>query len=231
MIRIRRSTERGHLNHGWLDTYHTFSFGDYYDPEWMGYRSLRVINDDKVAPGHGFPTHGHRDMEIITYVLDGALEHRDSMGNGGVIKPGEIQYMSAGSGVRHSEFNPSPDSEVHLLQIWIMPVIAGLDPTYAQQQFGDARRGKLCLLASADGRDGSVTIRQDASIYASILEKGEAVEHQLEQGRGAWLQVARGNVTLNGEEVRAGDAAAIEGEEAISIAAADRGEVLLFDLA
>lgn len=231
MIHIRRSDERGHINHGWLDTYHTFSFGDFYDPQWMGYRSLRVINDDKVAGGYGFPTHGHRDMEIVTYVLDGVLEHKDSMGNGGQIRPGEIQYMSAGSGVRHSEFNPSPDQSCHLLQIWILQQQNGLEPTYAQKQFGDARRGRLCLLASMDGRDGSVAIRQDANIYATVLAEGESVEPRLGQDRGAWLHVARGSVTLNGEALVAGDGAAIEGESAVSIAAVGEGEVLLFDLA
>jgi len=230
MLHIRRAAERGHINHGWLDTYHSFSFGDYHDTQWMGYRSLRVINDDKVAPGYGFPMHGHRDMEIITYVLDGVLEHKDSLGNGGQIKPGEIQYMSAGSGVRHSEFNPSPDNGVHLLQIWIVPRAAGLTPTYAQQDFGDARRGRLCLLASSDGRAGSVQIRQDADVYAAILEGDESVEHKLGEGGGAWLHVARGSVTVNGEELQAGDAAVVEGE-ALTVAANGSGEVLLFDLA
>jgi quercetin 2,3-dioxygenase len=231
MIRIRRSAERGHIDHGWLDTYHSFSFGGYHDPQWMGYRSLRVINDDKVAPGHGFPMHGHRDMEIVTYVLAGALEHKDSMGNGGQIRPGEIQYMSAGTGVRHSEFNPSPTEGIHLLQIWIMPQQQGLEPRYAQKEFGDARRGRLCLLASLDGRDGSVAIRQDANVYATILRGDESVEPRLEPGRGAWLQVALGSVWLNGELLQAGDGAVIEDEHSFTIAANGEGEVLLFDLA
>jgi redox-sensitive bicupin YhaK (pirin superfamily) len=231
MLTIRRSGERGHINHGWLDTYHTFSFGDYYDPQWMGYRSLRVINDDKVAPGYGFPMHGHRDMEIVTYVLEGELEHRDSMGNGGVIRPGEIQYMSAGTGVRHSEFNPSPENQVHLLQIWIMPREERLEPAYAQQSFGDARRGKLCLLASQDGRDGSVPIRQDASIYAAILGGGQSVQHELVAGRGAWLQVARGEVSLNGNMLKPGDGVGVEEESVLEIACKAEGEILLFDLA
>jgi redox-sensitive bicupin YhaK (pirin superfamily) len=231
MIQIRRAEDRGHIDHGWLDTYHTFSFGDYYDPHWMGYRSLRVINDDRVAPGHGFPTHGHRDMEIITYVLEGELEHKDSMGNGGVIRPGEIQYMSAGTGVRHSEFNPSTSAPVHLLQIWIVPQQERLDPTYAQKQFGDARRGRLCLLASADGRDGSIQIRKAADVYASLLAASKSVEYHLAPGRGAWLHVARGEVEVNGQVLQAGDAAAIEGEETIVVSAPQQGEILLLDLA
>jgi len=230
MIQIRRSAERGHINHGWLDTFHTFSFGDYYDPGWMGWRSLRVINDDRVAPGYGFPMHAHRDMEIITYVLAGELEHRDSMGNGGVIRPGEIQYMSAGTGVRHSEFNPSRENPVHLLQIWIMPQQQGLEPTYAQQQFGDQRVGRLCLLASSGGRDGSMQIRQDADVYAAILKDGAHAEHKLSEGRGAWLHVATGGVSVNGEDLLAGDAALVEGEDSLSVVGSSEGEVLLFDL-
>jgi len=183
MIRIRRSSERGHIDHGWLDTYHTFSFGDYHDPLWMGFRSLRVVNDDRVAGGYGFPKHGHRDMEIITYVLEGELEHKDNMGSGGVIRAGEIQYMSAGSGVKHSEANASREKAVHLLQVWVLPAEAGLEPRYAQKEFGDNRLGRLCLLVSPDGSDESIEIRQDARIYAPILRSGESVQHSLAHGR------------------------------------------------
>jgi redox-sensitive bicupin YhaK (pirin superfamily) len=230
MITIRKAAERGHFDFGWLDTYHTFSFGDYYDPEFMGFRSLRVINEDRVAPRTGFPTHGHRDMEIITYVLEGALEHRDSIGNGSVIRPGEVQRMTAGTGVTHSEANSSEDP-VHLLQIWILPNARGLKPGYEQKTFtDDEKRDRLRLVASADGRDGSVTINQDASIYASVLAAGREVIHQLAPNRNAWVQVARGRIEINGNDLNQSDGAAISGETAIAIAASEPAELLLFDL-
>src|SRR5205809_7896778 len=192
MIQIRRAGERGHANHGWLDTYHTFSFSDYYDPKFMGFRSLRVINEDWVQPGYGFPTHPHRDMEIITYVLEGSLEHKDSMGTGSVIRPGEVQKMSAGTGVRHSEFNPSPTEPAHLLQIWLTPERRGLTPGYEQKAFPEGeRRNRWRLVASRDGRDGSVTIHQDAAMYVTSLDAGKEVTHSLPPGRHAWLQVIR----------------------------------------
>jgi quercetin 2,3-dioxygenase len=228
MINIRRAEERGHANHGWLDTNHTFSFADYYDPNFMGFRALRVINDDRVAPGRGFGMHGHRDMEIVTYVLDGALAHRDSMGNGSIIRPGEVQRMSAGTGVTHSEANPSDTDPLRLLQIWILPERRGDKPSYEQKMFTDAdRRGTLRLVASPDGRDGSVTIHQDVEIYASLVD-GE-VTHVFRPGRYGWLQVARGNVELNGEALKEGDGAAISDESSVAINGS--GEVLLFDLA
>ena len=232
MITIRKSAERGHLNHGWLDTYHTFSFDQYYDPAHMHFRSLRVINEDRVAAGRGFPTHSHRDMEIITYILAGALEHRDSMGTGSVIRPGDVQRMSAGTGVAHSEFNPSDSESVHLLQIWIMPRARNLTPSYEQKAFSaDERRNRLRLVASEDGRDGSVTIQQDASLYAAILDRETTLEHNLTENRYAWLQVARGNVNINGHALTQGDGAAISREPSLRILAADTAELLLFDLA
>jgi hypothetical protein len=232
MITIRKSDERGHLNHGWLDTYHTFSFDQYYDPAHMHFRSLRVINEDRVAAGKGFPTHSHRDMEIITYILAGALEHRDSMGNGSVIRPGDVQRMSAGTGVAHSEFNPSETEPVHLLQIWIMPRARNLSPSYEQKAFSEAeRRKRLRLVASDDGRDGSVTIQQDAKLYAAILNRETTIEHTLTESRYAWLQVARGNVNINGHELTQGDGAAISREPSLKILASDEAELLLFDLA
>jgi redox-sensitive bicupin YhaK (pirin superfamily) len=231
-ITIRKSEERGHLNHGWLDTYHTFSFDQYYDPAHMHFRSLRVINEDRVAAGQGFPTHSHRDMEIITYILAGALEHRDSMGNGSVIRPGDVQRMSAGTGVSHSEFNPSDAEAVHLLQIWIMPRARNLPPSYEQKAFSeDERRNGLRLVASDDGRDGSVTIQQDAELYAGILGRDNTIEYALAENRYAWLQVARGTLNLNGHELTQGDGAAVSGERALKIVAADEAELLLFDLA
>ncbi|MCA1613084.1 MAG: pirin family protein [Acidobacteria bacterium] len=231
MIKVRKSTERGHLNFGWLDTYHTFSFGEYYDPRHMGFRSLRVINEDFVSPGRGFPEHGHGDMEIVTYILAGALEHRDSMGNGSVIRPGDVQRMSAGTGVRHSEKNPSAGESVHLLQIWILPSEQGIDPGYEQKNFAeDERRGRLRLVASPDGREGSVTIRQDASIYATLLDAGWSVEHALAPGRHAWAQVARGAVEINGQSLGRGDGAAASEEERLVITATEPAELLLFDL-
>jgi quercetin 2,3-dioxygenase len=232
MIRIRRAAERGHFDHGWLDTWHTFSFADYYDPDHMGFRSLRVINDDRVGPGQGFGTHGHRDMEIVTYVLEGALEHRDSMGNGSVLRPGELQRMSAGTGIRHSEFNPSRSEPVHLYQIWLLPARAGLKPSYEQRAFSDAeRQGRLRLVASPDGADGSLTIHQDARLYLSTLGAGQGVTHLLRPGRHAWLQVLRGQATLNGQSLTAGDGAAVGEEQELDIRSDDGGEVLLFDLA
>jgi redox-sensitive bicupin YhaK (pirin superfamily) len=234
MIQVRRSGERGHFDHGWLNTFHTFSFGDYYDPAKMGFRALRVINEDWVKPGMGFGMHGHRDMEIITYVLDGELAHKDSMGNGSSIQPGEVQRMSAGTGVRHSEFNHSKKDWVHLLQIWLLPEQEGIKPSYEQKTFSDAdKRGKFRLIASPDARDGSVKIHQDANVYASVLDAGDTAQHSFGAGRYGWLQVARGGVTLNGETLKAGDGAAITKEESIQIATAngEKSEVILFDLA
>ncbi len=231
MITIRKAKDRGHFDFGWLDTYHSFSFGDYYDPQFMGFRSLRVINEDRVAPRRGFPRHGHRDMEIITYVLEGELQHNDSMGNGSVIRPGDAQRMTAGTGVTHSEANSS-DAPVHLLQIWILPAAAGLTPGYEQKAFAiDEKLNQLRLIAAADGRAGAVTVHQDASIYASVLEPGREVVHQIAPGRHAWLQVARGAVTLNGISLDQGDGAAISNEAAATITGRDRAELLLFDLA
>ncbi len=232
MIKIRKSEERGHLNHGWLDTYHTFSFDQYFDPAHSHFRSLRVINEDRVAAGKGFPTHSHRDMEIITYILSGELEHRDSMGNGSVIRPGDVQRMSAGTGVSHSEFNPSDTEAVHLLQIWIMPRARNLPSSYEQKYFSeDERRGELRLVASPDGSDGSVTIQQDARLYASILEAAATLEHSIPEGRHAWVQIARGNVTVNGHDLKQGDGASVSDEQSLTLVAADEAEVLLFDLA
>src|SRR5215471_7125706 len=231
MLEIRRSADRGRADHGWLRSFHTFSFADYYDPEWMGYGPLLVINDDRVAPGEGFGKHGHRDMEIITYILAGALEHRDSMGNGSVIRPGDVQRMSAGTGVAHSEFNPSPSESVHLLQIWIMPRARNLSPSYEQKAFSeDDRRNRLRLVASDDGRDGSVTIQQDASLYAAILNRNSSIEHSLSESRYAWLQVARGSLNVNGHNLTQGDGAAISREKSLKILASEEAELLLFDL-
>ena len=232
MITVRPAAERGHFDHGWLDTYHTFSFASYHDPRHMGFRSLRVINEDRVQPGEGFGTHAHRDMEILTWVLEGALEHKDSMGNGSVIRPGDIQRMSAGTGVTHSEFNPSREGLVHLLQIWLLPSRRGLAPGYEEKRFPpQARRGGLCLLAARDGRDGAVSIHQDADLWTALLERGESVRHALAPGRSAWLHVARGAVSLNGVALGAGDGAAVSGEAALEITASTRAEVLVFDLA
>src|SRR5437867_2589783 len=230
LIRIRKAEERGHFNHGWLDTYHTFSFADYYDPEFMGFRTLRVINEDKVAPGRGFGTHSHRDMEIVTYVLDGALEHRDSMGTGSVIRPGEVQRMSAGTGVLHSEINPSRSEPVHLLQIWILPERRGIQPEYEQKTFpAEERKDKLRLVASKDGKEGALKIHQDAKLFAGTLADGQTITYDLPSGRYAWLQVARGTVEVNGQMLNAGDGAAIEDERTITLRGRD-AEVLLFDL-
>ena len=231
MIELRKSTERGHANHGWLDSYHSFSFADYHDLRHMGYASLRVINEDVVQPGKGFGTHGHRDMEIVTYILEGALEHKDSMGNGSVIRPGDVQRMSAGTGVRHSEFNPSREELVHLLQIWIEPNVMGIAPGYEEKHFDAAsRRGRLRLIASSDARDGSVKIHQDAAVYAALLDGGEQVTHALAAGRKAYVHVARGKVTVNGKALDAGDALKISGETAVAMDSGKDAEVLLFDL-
>jgi len=232
MIQIRKSNERGHANHGWLDTHFTFSFADYYDPMHVHFRTLRVMNDDRVAGGGGFPMHPHRDMEIVTYVLEGALEHRDSIGNGSVIRPGDIQYMSAGTGVTHSEFNASQTDPVHLYQIWMFPEKQGLKPAYGQKNFSlTDKRGKLRLLVSPDGRDGSVKIRQDNELYATVLSDGETVRHDLKPERHAYVQVARGSVTLNGTKLDQGDGAAISDEKAVELIGIKNAEVLLFDLA
>ena len=234
MITLRPGNERGHVNHGWLDTHHTFSFDSYHDPKHMGFRSLRVINEDWVAGGKGFPPHGHRDMEIVTYILEGALQHQDSMGNGGVIRPGEVQRMSAGTGVTHSEFNPSPSERLHLLQIWIRSEARNIEPSYEQKKFPtEGRRGRLQLVASREARDGSVRIHQDAALYTAELAPREKVRHALGNGRHAWLQVARGAVTLNGVTLKAGDGAAVSDEAALEIAGDGDGpsEILLFDLA
>lgn len=227
---IRRSEERGHANHGWLNSYHTFSFAGYHDPQHMGFRSLRVINDDKVAPGAGFGTHPHRDMEIITYVLDGALEHKDSMGNGRIIRPGEVQYMAAGTGVQHSEFNPSPSEPVHLLQIWIQPDKKNAKPDYAEKSLTDAAPGKLHLAASKSGRDGSIAINQDADLFVGKLNAGDQVSHAFKPQRHGWLHVAEGEVELNGQTLKSGDAAAFSDEKGISFQAKSPTQVLLFDL-
>ncbi len=232
MIRIRRSDERGHANHGWLDTYHTFSFAGYHDPRNMGFRSLRVLNDDKVAPAAGFPTHPHRDMEILTYVVEGALEHRDSSGGGSVIRPGDVQRMTAGSGIAHSEFNPSPEEWTRLLQIWLLPERRGLEPGYEQKHFEHAgRRGKLRLVASRDGRDGSLTIHQDVAVYAGLLAAGDRARLPLAPGRHAWVQVVRGTVRLGDHELREGDGARVSDERTLELASVDDAELLLFDLA
>jgi quercetin 2,3-dioxygenase len=230
MITVRKSEERGHFDHGWLNTYHTFSFADYYDPQFNGFRTLRVINEDRVRPGVGFGTHGHRDMEIISYVLEGRLGHKDSMGNGSVITPGEVQRMSAGTGVMHSEMNPSDAEPVHFLQIWIVPERRGITPSYEQVRFEpEELRGRLRLVASPDSEDGSVLIHQDVRLYAAQLDDGASVTHDFAQGRYGWLQVARGTATLNGVELRAGDGAAIAGERSVTIGGTG-AEVLLFDL-
>ena len=232
MITVRKAQERGHVNHGWLDTFHTFSFASYYDPKQMGFGDLRVINDDRVAPKRGFGTHSHEDMEIVTYVLEGALEHKDSLGTGSVIRPGDVQRMSAGTGVTHSEFNASADEPVHLLQIWILPERAGLAPSYEQKQFpAETRRGQLALVASHDARDGSLRVHQDVDLYATLLGDGDVVSHELERGRRAWLQVARGSLELNGVALQAGDGAAVSGETKLQLARARDAEALLFDLA
>jgi redox-sensitive bicupin YhaK (pirin superfamily) len=230
-IRVRRASERGHAQYDWLDTWHTFSFDTYYDPAQMGFRALWVINEDRVQPGQGFGMHGHRDMEIITYVLEGALEHRDSLGTGSVLRPGEFQHMSAGTGIRHSEFNPSSTEPVHLYQIWLLPNQKGLPPSYEQKVFPeDEMRGRLRLVASPDAQDGSLLIHQDARVFLSTLEMGQQARHELYPNRHAWLQVLRGAVELNGQLLHASDGAAVSGETKLSILAKEHSEVMLFDL-
>jgi len=232
MITIRRSKERGGGDYGWLKTRHTFSFNDYWDEKWMGFRALRVINEDFVAPKGGFPTHPHRDMEIITYVLSGKLEHKDSLGTGSVILPGDGQRMTAGTGIRHSEFNPSPTDTVHLLQIWIMPDQQAHQPSYEQKSFPESeKRGKRRLIASNDGADGSVKIHQDAKLFVTLLSPGDEVQHPLGSKRHVWLQVAKGEVELNGQKLNQGDGAAVSDEKSVTIKGAKDAEVLLFDLA
>ena len=232
MLTIRKAEDRGHANHGWLNTYHTFSFANYYEPKHMGFRALRVINEDRVSPGNGFGTHGHRDMEIITYVLEGALEHKDSIGTGSVIQPGEVQRMSAGTGILHSEFNHSKTESVHFLQIWLLPEKEGLPPSYEQRNFAPAKTpGKLHLVAARDGRDAAVTVHQDVDLYAAVLEPGDRVSHSLQPQRHAWVQVARGAITLNGLSLDKGDGAAISEETDVVIEATTDAEILLFDLA
>lgn len=231
MLTLRPANERGHANHGWLDSYHTFSFANYYDPKYMGFRNLLVINEDRVNPGMGFGMHGHRDMEIITVVLEGALEHRDSLGNGAVITPGEVQRMSAGTGIRHSEFNHSKTDPVHLLQIWITPNQEGLEPSYEQIAFSlEERLGKLRLIAAPDGRDGAVTIHQDVELYTAVLQPEQTVSYTLKPERHAWLQVARGSVMFNDRTLKAGDGVAVSQESTLTIRATDNAEILLFDL-
>jgi redox-sensitive bicupin YhaK (pirin superfamily) len=232
MIHVRPANQRGTANFGWLDSRHTFSFGDYYDPEQMGFGPLRVINEDRVSPGQGFGTHGHQDMEIITYVLEGALEHKDSIGTGSVIRPGDVQVMSAGTGIRHSEFNHSQTEPVHFLQIWVVPDRERIAPRYEQKTFSEAdKRGRLRLVGSSDGRDGSVVIHQDVELLAAVLDAGEQITHVLRSGRKGWLQVVRGSVTMNGRDLGAGDGAAIEGETALAVKAKSAAaEILLFDL-
>lgn len=230
MITYRKANERGHAVHGWLDTWHTFSFASYYDPAWMGFRTLRVINDDQIAPGHGFGTHGHSDMEILTYLISGELEHKDSLGNGRIIRPGEVQYMSAGSGVRHSEFNPSKETPSHLLQIWIEPDQKGGAPRYADRSLKTVPSGQLQLIASKSGRDGSFAIHQDADLWLAKLEPGDTAMHSLAPGRHAWIHVAEGEVTLNGESLSSGDAAAVSEECSVQLLASKASQILLFDL-
>jgi redox-sensitive bicupin YhaK (pirin superfamily) len=231
MITVRPARERGHAEHGWLDSHHTFSFADYHDPRHMGFRALRVINEDRVEAARGFGTHSHRDMEIISYVLEGALEHKDSMGTGSIIRPGDVQRMTAGTGVAHSEFNHSKTEGVHFLQIWIVPEKARLEPSYEQQSFPvEARKNQLRLVAARDARDGAVTLHQDADVYAGVLDEGAAVSHALAPGRHAWVQVARGAVTLNGKPLDEGDGAAISDEARLDLQARAAAEVIVFDL-
>ncbi len=231
-LALRKSADRGRANFGWLDSHHTFSFGQYHDDAHMGFGPLRVINDDRVAPGGGFQPHGHADMEIISYVLDGGLAHKDSIGTGSVIRPGDVQRMSAGTGIRHSEFNASKADPVHFLQIWIIPEQRGLTPSYEQKSFSaEEKTGKLRLVGSRDGRDGSVTIHRDVDFYATLLGSGHAVTHELKAGRGAWVHVARGSARLNGTALTAGDGAAIEAAGTLTLDGANDAEVLLFDMA
>lgn len=231
MFAIRRAEERGRTNHSWLNSYHTFSFGDYYDPRHVSFSHLRVINDDTVSPGGGFGTHGHKDMEIISYVLDGALEHKDNLGNSSVIRPGDVQRMSAGSGVTHSEFNASDTDQVHFLQIWVMPEVSGLDPSYEQKAFSeDDKRGRLRLIGSRDGRDGSVLIHQHVDLYAVLLSSGVNVNHHLAGGHNGWVQVARGSAMLNDEQLYTGDGVAIQGPATIKITGLSEADLLLFNM-
>jgi redox-sensitive bicupin YhaK (pirin superfamily) len=235
MMTVRPAAERGHADHGWLDSHHTFSFADYHDPKHMGFRALRVINDDTVAPGQGFGTHPHRDMEIVSYVLEGSLAHKDSMGTGSTIRPGDVQRMSAGTGVRHSEFNASKTDPVHFLQIWLLPERAGIEPGYEQKTFDlPEKKGRLRLVASPDGSDGSVTIHARARVYAGVFDAGDAAELAIEPGRHAWVQVARGNAKVNGQLLHAGDGAALSNEASVRVegsgSGSDAGEVLVFDL-
>jgi len=231
MITLRKAQDRGHADHGWLDSHHSFSFADYHDPAHMGFGPLRVINEDRVQPGTGFGTHGHRDMEIVSYVLEGQLEHKDNMGNGSVIEPGDVQRMSAGRGVLHSEFNPSRDRAVHFLQIWIMPAKTGIDPGYEQKRVSaEDKRGRLRLIASPDGGDGAVTIHQDATVYAALLNGAESATHAIAAGRRAYVHVARGSVHVNGQPLAAGDAAKLERETKVVLDGGQGAEVLLFDL-
>jgi len=230
-MEIRRSDERGHAQHGWLDSFHSFSFADYYDPEHVGFGPLRVINEDRVQPGQGFGTHGHRDMEIISYVLEGGLAHRDSMGNGSTLKPGDVQRMSAGTGVRHSEYNASDQEPVHFLQIWIEPSVRNVAPSYEEARFDDAaKRGRLRLIASPDGREGSVRIHQDAKVYAALLDGAERAEFTQVAGRRTYVHVVRGSVTVGGQPLRAGDALKSVGAAGIALESGRDAEVLLFDL-
>ncbi|QKH38699.1 pirin family protein [Achromobacter pestifer] len=232
MLTTRRAAERGHANHGWLDSFHTFSFANYYDPANMGFGALRVINDDRIAAGRGFGTHGHRDMEIITYVLDGAIAHKDSMGSGSTIQPGNVQRMSAGRGVMHSEFNPLSDRETHMLQIWIEPDVTGIAPEYEERSFSDEqKRGRLQALVSPDGADGSMKIHQDARLYGGLFDGAESAALDLAAGRRAWVHVARGSLTVNGVELSAGDALAITDEARVELSGGKAAEVLVFDLA
>lgn len=232
MIEIRNGSDRGHFDHGWLNTYHTFSFGDYQDPKHMGFRSLRVMNEDRVQPGQGFGTHAHRDMEIISYVLEGALEHKDNIGNGSILKAGEFQSMTAGTGVQHSEFNPSRTDVVHFYQIWIIPERRGLEPSYEQRQFNDREKhGQLKLVASRDGRSGSLTLHQDVAVYLCSLDAGEQVTHGLGPGRHAWAQLLRGTAQVNAHPLAAGDGAAISEETVLVLQAKEASEWMLFDLA
>ncbi|MBT8061840.1 MAG: pirin family protein [Gammaproteobacteria bacterium] len=231
MLSVRKSDERGHAEHGWLKTWHSFSFADYYDPQHMHFGPLRVINDDRIAGGKGFPMHPHRDMEIITYMLEGALEHKDSMGNGSVIQPGDVQRMTAGTGVFHSEVNPLPDQPAHLLQIWIIPDKDGYEPGYEQKEFTEPeKRGRLLLVASGDGREGSVTINQDVNIFAGLFDGEESAQLALDEGRMAWLQVARGSLVLNGVELEAGDGVGVRREEALELDSGTGAEILLFEM-
>lgn len=232
MIRVRKASDRGHARHGWLESFHTFSFAGYHDPDHMGFRELRVINEDRVQPGRGFDTHSHRDMEILTYVVAGALEHKDSLGNGSVIRPGDVQRMSAGTGVTHSEYNHSRGEIVHFLQIWVLPERDGLEPSYEQKHFpAEARRGALRLVASPDARDGSVRVRQDVTLHAGLLDAGQTASQALAPGRHAWVQVVRGALELGGVALGPGDGAALSGEPALALRAQEPAELLVFDLA